>query len=89
MIRTIGPYLSCNSGSFLQNDDPYGKSYEAAYRLVIAARQSNPDNAKLLAEVLTELCELLENYAPSWYTREHHDKAHAALRLLDKRESEE
>jgi|GraSoiStandDraft_24_1057298.scaffolds.fasta_scaffold38910_3 hypothetical protein len=47
------------------------------------------DNAKLLAEVLTELCELLENYAPSWYTREHHDKAHAALRLLDKRESEE
>lgn len=37
MIRTMGPYLSCNSGSFLQNEDPYGKSYEPAYMLVIAA----------------------------------------------------
>jgi len=37
MIRTMGPYLSCNSGIFLQNDDPYGKSKAPAYRLVIAA----------------------------------------------------
>ena len=39
-----------------------------------------------LAEVLTELFDLLEQYAPSWYTQKHHDKALAALQML--RESE-
>jgi hypothetical protein len=29
--------------------------------------------------VLEELFVLLEDYAPTWYTREHHDRAIAAL----------
>lgn len=34
------------------------------------------------SEVLVELFELLEEYAPSWYTEEHHDRALSALRIL-------
>ncbi len=30
-------------------------------------------------EVLEELFQLLEDYAPTWYTEEHHNKAVAAL----------
>jgi prephenate dehydrogenase len=30
-------------------------------------------------EVLEELFQLLEDYAPAWYTEEHHDRAVAAL----------
>jgi hypothetical protein len=30
-------------------------------------------------EVLEELFELLEDYAPTWYTEEHHNRAMAAL----------
>ena len=32
-------------------------------------------------EVLTELCALLEEYAPTWYTEKHRDRALAARRL--------
>lgn len=32
-----------------------------------------------LVDVLSELHDLLEAYAPSWYTEEHHDKVLAAL----------
>jgi hypothetical protein len=35
------------------------------------------------AEVLRELFNLLEQYAPMWYTEEHHNRAVAALRVLD------
>ena len=35
-------------------------------------------------EVLAELVELLEEYAPAWYTKEHHKRALAALRALEK-----
>jgi hypothetical protein len=31
------------------------------------------------AKVLAELFELLEEYGPSWYTEEHHNRAIAAL----------
>ena len=31
-------------------------------------------------EVLEELFQLLEDYAPVWYTEEHHNRAVAALR---------
>jgi hypothetical protein len=31
-------------------------------------------------EVLQELFQLLEEYAPTWYTEEHHNRAVAALR---------
>ena len=30
-------------------------------------------------EALADLYHLLENYAPSWYSQEHHEKATAAL----------
>jgi hypothetical protein len=36
---------------------------------------------KHLAESLAELCDLLESYAPVWYTREHHERAQSALSL--------
>ena len=38
-------------------------------------------------EALAELYELLEEYAPTWYTEEMHHRAEAALRVLrDSRE---
>ena len=36
-----------------------------------------------VAEVLRELFNLLEQYAPTWYTEEHHNRAVAALRVLE------
>jgi hypothetical protein len=41
-----------------------------------------------LREALKMLYDLLEEYAPSWYTGEHHDKAEAALRFVQKDVSE-
>jgi len=37
-----------------------------------------------LEDALAELHNLLEEYAPSWYTEEHHDKAESALRSVKK-----
>ena len=49
----------------------------------------SPDDAKYLSaqarelrEALKMLYDLLEAYAPAWYTEEHHDKAEAALRSV-------
>jgi len=33
--------------------------------------------------VFADLCELLEEYGPSWYSEEVHDRVHGALRLLE------
>ena len=38
-----------------------------------------------LVDLLAELQNLLEQYAPAWYTEEHHEKAIAALHPLRKR----
>ena len=38
----------------------------------------------LLTKVLTEIYELLEEYAPPWYTEEHHERVKAVLSLLRK-----
>lgn len=35
------------------------------------------------AEALREFFNLLEEYAPPWYTEQHHDRAKVALRILD------
>jgi hypothetical protein len=35
-------------------------------------------------DALAELYELLEKYAPTWYTQRHHEKAASALRLVKK-----
>ena len=36
-------------------------------------------NSLRLVEALSDLYQLLEEYAPSWYTEEHREKAEAAL----------
>ena len=52
----------------------------------VASDYSSPDNQqeipserKHLREVLAELRDLLEAYAPSWYTEEHHRKVESSL----------
>jgi hypothetical protein len=37
-----------------------------------------------LTDVLAELYDLLEQYAPFWYTEEQHERVESALRLLKK-----
>jgi hypothetical protein len=37
-----------------------------------------------VADVLTELFDLFEQYAPAWYTRKHHYRVESALRILRK-----
>lgn len=37
-----------------------------------------------LVNTIQELYDLLEEYAPVWYTNELHDKAEAALKLVEK-----
>ena len=37
------------------------------------------EEVRQLREALKMLYDLLEDYAPAWYTQEHHDKAEAAL----------
>jgi len=37
---------------------------------------------KIVAEAFLELFELLEEYAPIWYTEEHHQRALTAWRIL-------
>jgi len=51
-----------------------------------ASGYSSPDNeletsseSKHLREVLSELQDLLEDYAPTWYTEEHHRRVESAL----------
>jgi len=36
-----------------------------------------------VGEVFRELFNLLEQYAPAWYTEDHHNRAVAALRVLE------
>lgn len=43
------------------------------------------DNQKKLMATLQMLFDLLEEYAPRWYTQEHRDKAIAALSSIEKR----
>lgn len=40
----------------------------------------NKSERTLLIEALSDLHSLLEEYAPAWYTEEHHRKAELALR---------
>jgi hypothetical protein len=41
-----------------------------------------------LREALKTLYDLLEGYAPPWYTEEHRDKAEAALRIVTSDDNE-
>jgi len=40
---------------------------------------ATPSERTRLVEALSELQDLLEEYAPSWYTEKHHRKAESAL----------
>ena len=43
-------------------------------------RHPDPNSERaLLIEALSDLHSLLEEYAPAWYTEEHHHKAESAL----------
>ena len=42
-------------------------------------RHPEPQRVPTTRQVLEELFELLEDYAPTWYTEEHHNRAVAAL----------
>jgi hypothetical protein len=42
-----------------------------------------PARVLKLQEALKMLYDLLEAYAPWWYTKEHHDKAEAGLRSVE------
>jgi hypothetical protein len=37
-----------------------------------------------VTDALAELYQLLEDYAPTWYSEHHHKKAESALRVLKK-----
>ena len=40
------------------------------------------DEFKVVAEAFLELFELLEDYAPIWYTEQHHNRAVVVRRIL-------
>jgi hypothetical protein len=66
---TTGPEVNMNTGHMvLQNSAIGNLSHPGSQQIRPAER-----------EVLEELFQLLEEYAPTWYTEEHHNKAVAAL----------
>jgi hypothetical protein len=48
-------------------------------------KEDTPALPSALTGAFLELFELLEEYAPVWYTEEHHNRALAVLELLKKR----
>jgi hypothetical protein len=52
------------------------KPFDAGKKISFKLDQMRPANAK---SVLIDLFELLEEYGPTWYTEELHDRAVAAL----------
>jgi len=76
MLTTImGPHV---------NRSPNGRGSTPPLKSGGRASDVEPD-PKLLTDALTEVYELLEEYAPSWYTQEHHEKVEAALYSKKKR----
>lgn len=63
---------------------PDVRGSEASFKVLSRARMAELDPVAL-AETLFDIYHLLEEYAPSWYTQEHHDKMESALRLTKKR----
>ena len=72
-------YMGSNGTRTLKSKNPAGPSTLLKYESM-----ADLDRARLV-DALSELHDLLEEYAPSWYTQEHHEKAVAALQLLKKR----
>ena len=44
---------------------------------------SDSSRSMLAQMVLEELADLLEEFAPMWYSKQHHDRVAAALEMLD------
>ena len=61
----------------------HGRDQEARSKTM--SRTSNTQlDPKQLAEALSDLHDLLEEYAPTWYTQEHHEKVVLALHPFQK-----
>ena len=56
----------------------YVQSFDSYTLRTTSSDEREPTPTTL--EVLEELFHLLEDYAPTWYTEEHHNRAVAALR---------
>jgi hypothetical protein len=54
-------------------------------RVAMSSDNAKDQSAEIvkLREALKMLYDLLEAYAPHWYTEEHHDRAEAALRSCE------
>ncbi len=65
--------MGSNSNRTLKSKNTAGIS-----RLLNYQSEAELDRARLV-EALAELHNLLEEYAPTWYTQEHHEKAMSAL----------
>jgi hypothetical protein len=63
---------------------PEVRNSETSFKVLSRARMAELDPVAL-AEALFSTYNLLEEYAPSWYTQAHHDKMESALRLTKKR----
>ena len=55
------------------------KQEQLSKRRSPSAVSNRAQNSVRLVEALSDLYKLLEEYAPSWYTEEHREKAEAAL----------
>lgn len=53
----------------------------------VSSSSEEHENAPSTREVLEEFFQLLEDYAPTWYTEEHHNRAVAALRAAGEGEA--
>ena len=53
--------------------------FEVASNLNVSPQPMQAKQASETTSVLEELFVLLEDYAPAWYTEEHHDRAIRAL----------
>lgn len=72
-------FMGPNGNRTLKSRDSSSSSQFLDYK-----SETELDRARLV-DVLSELQNLLEQYAPSWYTEKHHEKALAALQPPSKR----
>lgn len=84
--QNTSPILKSPSGWFVGHGIEYGPRKSVAMSLDDAKRPAS--EVQELREALKMLYDLLEDYAPPWYTEEYHDKAEAALRIVKSDENE-
>src|SRR6516225_9685108 len=87
--RTPGSYISGDCLPSSQFRDAAGRSVtmsDPEFEERSGGRHKKPSleaQSVYVAEVFRELFNLLEQYAPVWYTEEHHNRAVAALRVFE------